>query len=248
MSWIAGLDGCRGGWVAVFLDLAGREPPRIRVVATVAEAVDGPEQPAVLAVDIPIGLPERIEGPGRTPERLLRPLLGPRAASVFSMPARAAVEAATGPDAYPAVCREARARSDPPRAITWQGFNILSKVREVDALLLARPDLRERVFEVHPEAAFWALNGGAPLDTRKVEPAGRAQRRALLLSDGLPEGFVDAPAPRGAKPDDLLDALAALAGARAIAQGRAQSFPDPPERDAHGIPVAIWTPKPRSAP
>jgi len=52
---------------------------------------------------------------------------------------------------------------------------------------------------------------------------------------------VSAAPPRGAKIDDLLDALAALVVARAIAQGRARSFPEPPERDAHGIPVAIWT-------
>lgn len=244
MTWVAGLDGCRTGWVAALIRLDGREPVRVRVARTLAEIADGPERPGVIGVDIPIGLPERIEGPGRSPERLLRPLLGPRGRSVFSMPARAAVER----ESYADVCREARARSSPPRAISRQGFHILPKVREVDALLRARPDLRERVFEVHPEAAFWALNGRVALATRKVEPAGRDERRALLLAAGLPPEALDAPVPRGARPDDLLDALAALVGARAIAQGRAQPFPDPPERDAHGIPVAIWVPTDRTSP
>ncbi len=237
MSWIAGLDGCRTGWVAALMRLDGAEPPRVRVVQAVAEIADAPEAPAIVAVDIPIGLPERIEGPGRAPERLLRPLLGARRSSVFSMPARAAVYA---PD-HASACREARARSEPPRGITIQGFNILPKVREVDELLRARPDLIARIHEVHPEAAFWAMNGGAPLDSRKVEAAGLDHRRALLVAAGLSPDLVRAPPPSGAKTDDLLDALAALVVARAIAQGRARSFPEPPERDAHGIPVAIWT-------
>jgi predicted RNase H-like nuclease len=237
MSWIAGLDGCRMGWVAALMRLDGPELLRVRIAGTVAEIADAPEAPTVIAVDIPIGLPERIEGAGRTPERLLRPLLGARRSSVFSMPARAAVYA---PD-YPSACREARARSDPPRGITIQGYNILPKVREVDGLLRERPALTERIHEVHPEAAFWAMNGGVPLDTRKVEAAGLDRRRALLIAAGLPPDGVGAAPPRGAKIDDLLDALAALVVARAIAQGRARSFPEPPERDAHGIPVAIWT-------
>ena len=32
-----------------------------------------------------------------------------------------------------------------------------------------------------------------------------------------------------------------IAVARAIANGRGVPYPDPPERDAHGLPAAIWT-------
>jgi len=46
--------------------------------------------------------------------------------------------------------------------------------------------------------------------------------------------------PKGAGFDDLLDALACAAVARRIHSGVAQSFPDPPERDALGLPMAIW--------
>jgi predicted RNase H-like nuclease len=77
-----------------------------------------------------------------------------------------------------------------------------------------------------------------PLTESKRGPAGAALRRGLLARAGLP---ADLATPRGAKPDDLLDALAALAVARAIANGRGVPYPDPPERDAHGLPAAIWT-------
>ncbi|MFZ1089563.1 MAG: DUF429 domain-containing protein [Xanthobacteraceae bacterium] len=46
--------------------------------------------------------------------------------------------------------------------------------------------------------------------------------------------------PRGAGPDDLLDALACAAVARRIQAGEARPFPDPPERDSFGLPMAIW--------
>ena len=67
-------------------------------------------------------------------------------------------------------------------------------------------------------------------------------RRELLRRSGLlPDGLIAALPPRGAAQDDLLDALAGLTVALDIARGGGQSFPDPPGRDAHGLPVAIWT-------
>jgi predicted RNase H-like nuclease len=69
-----------------------------------------------------------------------------------------------------------------------------------------------------------------------------ALRRDLLRrSGGLPDALIDAAPPRGAAQDDLLDALAGLTVALDLARGGGQSFPDPPGRDAHGLPVAIWT-------
>jgi predicted RNase H-like nuclease len=46
--------------------------------------------------------------------------------------------------------------------------------------------------------------------------------------------------PKGAGADDVLDALACAAIARRIHAGAAQPFPDPPERDGLGLPIAIW--------
>jgi predicted RNase H-like nuclease len=57
---------------------------RVSVVPALADIVDAPEQPAIIAVDMPIGLPDRTQGSGRLPEQLIRPLLGQRQSSVFS--------------------------------------------------------------------------------------------------------------------------------------------------------------------
>ncbi len=234
--WIAGLDGCRGAWAGVLLN---RDDGRHRAArfATVADCLDAPEAPACVGIDIPIGLPDRVEGGGRVADRAARAFLGAGRASVFPMPARAAVYA---PD-YETAKALSRAGSDPPFAPSIQGFNIFSAVREVDGLLRARPDLRARLHEVHPEVAFRRLNGDRALVAGKKTPEGHAARRALLLGAGLPETLVAArPARIGA--DDHVDALAALVVARDIALGRAMPMPDPPGRDRFDLPIVIWAP------
>ena len=68
----------------------------------------------VIAVDMPIGLPERTEGSGRVPEQLIRPLLGARQSSVFAIPSRRAVEATD----YAEACAIAAAASGWPPCTT----------------------------------------------------------------------------------------------------------------------------------
>ncbi|HWL31122.1 MAG TPA: DUF429 domain-containing protein, partial [Xanthobacteraceae bacterium] len=56
--WLAGVDGCTGGWIAAFVRASGDEV-RLRIVQRFADVLEAPEGPAVVAVDMPIGLPER---------------------------------------------------------------------------------------------------------------------------------------------------------------------------------------------
>jgi len=101
------------------------------------------------------------------------------------------------------------------------------------------------VFEVHPEVAFWRLNGERALTepkkvkSRPYEP-GLVLRRKLLIAAGLPADAINAAPPKGAAADDLLDALACAAVARRIHGGLANPFPNPPPHDGHGLPMAIW--------
>ena len=239
-AWLAGVDGCTGGWIAAFVREAGGDV-RVRVVPRFADVLGAPEAPNIVAVDMPIGLPERTGPGGRAAENQVRPLLGARQSSVFSVPSRAAIYAAD----YGEACRIALETSDPPRKVSKQLFNIAPKIREVDEALRAVPEAAARVFEVHPEAAFWRLNGERPLaEPKKIkgrpyEP-GLALRRKLLIAAGLPDQAVKAPPPRGAGPDDVLDALACAATARRIHAGLAKPFPDPPLRDSFGLNMAIW--------
>jgi len=232
---LVGVDGCRAGWIAVSErngDLA------IEIRPTFREIVEGHCE-AIIAVDMPIGVPERVSGSGRGPEQAVRPLLGARQSSVFSMPSRRAVYAGD----YRAACAAALATSVPPKKVSRQAFNLFGKIREIDALISA--ELERWVFEVHPELAFWRLNRERPLAEPKkmksrVHEPGMHERRSLLARNGFEPEFLTQAPPRGAAADDFLDACACLAIARRIAAGRARPFPDPPLRTETGIRIAIW--------
>src|SRR5262249_59512336 len=172
------------------------------------EVIAGPEAPAVIAVDIPIGLPEQAGHGGRTADNMVRPFLGARKSSVFSVPSRRTVFAEVGPfggqqsryAAHQRACAVARRTSDPPRSITIFAFGIFSKIREVDAVLQSDRSLDGRVCETHPELAFWRLNGARPLASPKKTEAGLALRRRLLIEAGLPAAVVNGAPPEGAGP------------------------------------------------
>jgi predicted RNase H-like nuclease len=237
--WLAGVDGCPGGWIVAFVQPTG-EDCVVAVYPNFADVLAAPHMPAIVAIDVPIGLPERAGHGGRAAENAVRPLLGQRQSSVFSVPSRTAIYATD----YVAACHAALATSQPPRKVSRQLFNISPKIREVDTILRAKPELATRVFEVHPELAFWRLNGEQPLaeakkiKSRPYEP-GLSLRRELLALAGLPRVRTLAP-PRGAAADDLVDAIACAAVARRIHAGQARRFPDPPPLDRHGLPMAIW--------
>lgn len=249
---VAGVDGCKAGWIAVVAEPARRV--HACVVGGLAEFIDRLPNDAVIAVDMPIGLPDFTRHGGRGPEVLVRRFLGARQSSVFSIPSRAAVYASDEEFstierwyvAHREASRIARETSDPPRGVSIQAFGIFSKIRELDRLLIARPELRGRIIESHPEAAFWRLSGGKAMTLPKkikgrINPAGMDERKVLLASCGHEPSFLASPAPRGAAEDDFLDAAAMMLVARRFARGEAVSFPDPPGADRFGNPIAIWT-------
>lgn len=247
---IAGVDGCKGGWIAVTLAPGGE--PQVGVFRRFAELLNHLPADALVAVDMPVGLPEWTGPGGRGPERLVRQLLGARRSSVFSIPSRSAVHAEAGPftsvedwhAAHRRASAVALATSNPPRKISIQAFGIFGKIREIDDILRRSGPFRARLIESHPEVAFWRLAGERAMLTSKkakgrVNPEGIAERKALLAAIGLPAALLQA-VPRGAAADDLLDAAAMLFVAARHARGEAEPFPDPPGRDSYGLPIAIW--------
>ena len=247
---VAGVDGCKAGWIAA-VRLPG-EAPTVAIHGTMEALVDALPDDSIIAVDMPIGLPDFTGAGGRGPEKLVRRFLGQRQSSVFSIPSRAAIYAELGPfasveDWYAAHRRAsavARATSDPPRGVSIQAFGMFSKIREIDRLLIGRPDLRVRLFESHPEAAFWKLNADVAMQLPKkvknrINELGMEERRELLIRSGLPESFVRLRPPRGAAADDFLDACAMLLIAARHSRGETVSFPDPPPRDGRGLEIAI---------
>ena len=215
---VLGVDGCPGGWVGALVQGRSLSWHAGDFAAMLALEAD------VVAVDIPIGLPAGAER--RAADVEAEALLGPQRSSVFFVPPRVVLEAASQPEAT------LLSRAAGSVGVSIQTWHILDKVAEVDDLLRAQPD--PRVVEVHPECSLRRL-GGAPLPPKRTV-AGRTERLALLRS-WLPDLELPAPLPGRARPDDCLDAVACAwsgsrwADATAVVLGG--------DLDAEGLPMRI---------
>jgi len=234
-SRVAGVDGCKARWLCIARDLRSGGIDA-RLFDTASQLVDREPLADVIAWDIPIGLAE--EGAGRDCDRAARSVLrAPRAASVFTAPIRAALAARSQQEAS-----EITAERCAGRRVAAQAFGIYPKVRELDGLLTARPSLRERVREIHPEVCFWAWNGGVAIRASKKSEAGQRERLALVeahFGAASLQRVRAQLAPLRAPADDILDAFAALWTAERIAKGTARTLPEDPPRDARGLCMEI---------
>src|SRR5688572_10084733 len=132
MAHITGVDGCPAGWLCISRNRADNGI-RSCVLASARELFDYSREFAVVAIDIPIGLPT--EG-NRDCDRKAAERLGPRRHSVFPVPFRAVVETTT----YAEACAMSSRLCD--KKISKQTFALFPKIREVDAELHVHPELR----------------------------------------------------------------------------------------------------------
>ena len=231
---VAGVDGCKAGWLAVILS-PGRSPA-VAVFRSFVDLVASLPMDAIIAVDMPIGLPEFGGKGGRGPGdggAVLSWGNVSRASSQSlrarpSMPIR---KSFTTVEAWYAGHRKAsevaRTTSTPPRGVSIQAFGIFSKIREIDTPAAACGRIcGNRIRESHPEVAFCRLNGGQAMSLPKkikgtINPAGMEERKALLCAHGYERSFLDQMPPKGAASDDFLDAAAMMliAASRAARQG-----------------------------
>ena len=226
---VLGVDGCKAGWVGALLTGSTYD---VLVAARVEELVieawrRGPGL-AVVAIDIPIGLPDV----GRRKADLLARTLLPvgRKSSVFPTPTRAT----TGESTFVEASATSRATTG-GKGITQQSFRIVPKILDVDRFVRAEPPVT--VLESHPEVSFAEIDPACVVPS-KTTVVGRETRRAALIGAGLePPSYAPG---RGYGPDDLLDACAVAWTARRYATGTASSLPDPPEVFSDGRPAAIW--------
>jgi predicted RNase H-like nuclease len=183
---------------------------------------------AAIAIDIPIGLPDRGV---RQADRAARERLGRLASSVFLTPVRAALAAEPYREATAVAVRLTGS------GISQQAYRLREKIFEVEGWLPGSP---APVWEVHPEVCF-AVANGAPLGCSKHTWAGGQERRQILARHGLVLDGPLLPAGRYAGPDDVLDAAIAAWSARRLAAGTGESLPARPEEmTPGGRPMAIW--------
>ena len=243
---VAGVDGCKGGWVVALASATVEETGALRYPLAVEDIRISPHFADVLlrtydrklvCVDIPIGLSDGPEP--RACDAAARKLLGRRASSVFTPPVRPCLSARSYADAAE------MHRKCSGKGLSKQSFFIMDKIRQVDELLT--PAMQTRIREIHPEVTFCVLNGARPLGHNKKTLAGRNERIALLTeifpaAAGMIETVGRA---REVVADDILDALAAAWTAAQAVVGQAATLPEHPERDGKGLRMEILTPAPR---
>ena len=230
MRPIAGIDGCKSRWLAI-AHVPGSRAFEPRILETSELAA----QPwALAAIDIPIGLPDQ---GARESDGLARKFVGPRASSVFPCPIRPALAATSWEEACEITLRHNGHR------VSKQTFAILPKIRAVDECVRST-DLRQRLFEIHPEVSF-ACWQGAPTLEAKREVRGQEQRRALIARHFGAEAFASVVAQLGAgaanaTADDIADAFAALWSAERLHAGTGQRLPHDAAFDSFYLPMHIW--------
>lgn len=227
-SRVLGADACRAGWVGVVLCDDGVEAYVHADIAGLVGLAEAAGPLAAIGIDIPIGL---ADAGLRRADLLARKAAGPRWASVFITPVRAAVEEMDYQRASEVNRRLAGC------GISRQAFNLRQKITQVDRWL---PDAPCPVVEVHPELCFGEL-AGAPLADSKSTWAGAARRRQLLVAEGIVLAGDLGLAGRLVGVDDVLDAAAVAWTARRVDNGSARRLPAEPERFSDQIDCAIWT-------
>ena len=226
---VAGVDGCRGGWLCVEERNGAIQG---HVFETLSALLDALPTAEIVAIDIPIGLPEQGR---RECDTAARKALSPtRTSSVFPTPVQGILLEERYSDA------NLKQRNIDGRGLSRQAFGILPKIRDVNLLLQPNPSLQQRVREIHPEVCFAFWNWGVPMRHRKSSPAGQREREKLIdaewpgqranILDRL-QGHYDI--------DDLNDAFAALWTARRIANGTARVLGDQ-SIDKYGLRMEMW--------
>lgn len=220
---VAGVDGCRGQWLgAVTSESAGAV--EWRLVPSFRDLYDDAAL-TVIAVDVPIGLPE---SGVRACDVEARAMLGARRSSVFAAPVRPVLRCATYAEA-----RAVLARAGGP-SMSAQAFGIVAAVRDVDQCVGPADD--ERVVETHPELAFQLL-AGTTLSGKRTT-AGVAERLRALASWRSDVLDLLTRVPAGVPIDDALDALACSWAANRWAAGERRTLGDG-TRDARHLPMRI---------
>ncbi|MDF2656891.1 MAG: hypothetical protein K0R19_3365 [Bacillota bacterium] len=232
-----GIDGCRGGWIAVSITETGFE---VDMYHNIREITSKYMEADCFFIDMPMGLPESDQD--QRPDTEARTYLSGRSSCIFNVPCRQAV--------YEADYKEASEinRIYLGKGLSKQSFAICNQIRELDEFLGNEPEFKDRLMESHPEICFAVL---ASKDSKWVLPLYNSKHTEEGYLDRIDvmEEFYDKTGefievilkdPILSKYQvDCIDALCLAVSARLGMMNGLHSIPELPGRDARGIPMRI---------
>lgn len=229
-----GIDGCRAGWIAISLDEGEAGYWLLESDKELGETFEKFDR---IFVDVPIGLEE--ENYVRDCDRQLREVLGPDyQSSVFNPPLRPALHAPTYAEA------SMTSYEITGKKISIQAWNITPNIKTVDQYLQNNEDLREKIFESHPELLFQKLNGGNSILQKKATKKGLRHRLDLLkdqskYADDFFRDIKEEYRRNQVDEDDIVDAMVLGLFAKRSIDETLKTLPEDPPQDSTGLPMAI---------
>ena len=221
-SIVAGVTPWRSFWLGASAKMAGSvfAPESPRIFDSFAEILSESPPYSVIVVNAPIGYVDRPGFGKRTCDLEVRALLGRRASTVHSSPARSTLEGGQEQERLDAVTAK-----------------MLPRYREVAAQM---SQYRQRVvFEGHPELSFFQLNSATPLRWSKNTEAGRMERRRLV-EERIPDiGKILESGLEHVPQKHFLDVSALLWTARRVFGRAATRIPSSAEWDSEGLRIEM---------
>jgi len=220
MNTIFGIDGCKSGWFVA--QLKDNKTLNFWLIESLDSIYDFTKKSAVVGIDIPLELHEKGT---RMAEKEARVFLGRRASTIFSPPAIKTLNAKT----YEEACRINY--NEEGKKISKQTWYILNKIKEARKIYLDKAS-NKKLFEIHPELSFMAMNRMQVLIDSKKTIEGRKKRLKLINGHYPSFSFDDVRGKFSSKDvadDDILDAIAVLWSTQKIIDNIASYVPKKPE-------------------
>lgn len=230
-----GVSGCRAGWIAISLD---DDHAGYWLLESNQELGEYFEKFDRIFIDVPIGLTDTEYI--RQCDGELRKVLGPDYhESIYNPPIRPALYAPTYAEA------SMTSYETTGKKISIQGWNITPNIKVVDQFLQDDEELRDKVFESHPELLFQKLNGGNSILQKKATKKGLRHRLGLLkerskFADDFFRDIKEDYRRNQVDEDDIIDAMALALFARlSYEENELKTLPDKPQVDSTGLRMGI---------
>ena len=222
MSSVIGIDGCKAGWIIA--KTLENESISFQIIKNLNDVYLEGINVSHIGIDIPLQLSHTGK---RFAEIEARSLLKNRACTIFTPPTLNALRAKNYMDACEVNFNECGKR------ISKQSWNLFPKIKEAQEFLENKSINKLRVFEVHPELSFMAMNDMILVQASKKTDIGR-EIRIKLIQKFFPkfsfESVRNEYKKNQALDDDILDSVSVLWSTQRIVDNIANFVPKDPKR------------------
>ena len=221
MPLVIGIDGCKAGWFAVWH--SQDETIETAIFPSISNLKDFFVEfnQFIIGIDMPVILSEVMP---READQLARKLLSKKASSIFTAP--------TPEMLYQPSYEKASLISKKliGKSMSLQSWYLFPKIKDVQTILHYK---NIKVFEIHPELSFRAMNNQKVILESKKTTEGFEIRKSLLDKHFLDFNFDvirNKYQKKDVMDDDILDALVVLWSAKRIVNNQALYLPKIPEK------------------